>query len=303
MNRYQKLIVIFLLMVGTYIILAYNGTNVTPGTIVINKGDNKEDNIVTDSQKITIEDIKQNYVSREIINITEFKNKYVLVESKEAGLASGFDLYNLETGDRDILPTGPNYVQLDRIVDENRIIFLADGRNNLNSERGFPFYIVCSREIENTSSESDSIATYQTKYFNIIEKVEFGNKSNEVIADIRITLDGIEILFESAKGKDAEFYAGTTMIPRAKIAYNENEHQLIITFEETIIGEKINNLAIREENYYIDSIQLTEENNDSIVMIELKGSAKYYTAKTGHLSDAGLPYVEFSFKNSIDVIN
>jgi len=297
MNKYQKLIVIFMLMIGIYIILAINSTKEAPDTIGIS---NEKDNIVTDSQKITIDEIKQNYEGREIINIIEFKNKYVLVESREAGIASGFDLYNLETGDRDILPIGTNYVQLDRIDDENRMIFLADGRNNLNSERGFPFYIVCSRGEENVSSDSDFIATYQTKYFNVNEVVEFGNKSNEVIADIRITLDGIEILFESVEGKEAEFYAGTTMIPRTKTAYDEDAHQLIITFEETNIGEKIYDLTLREENYYIDSIQVIEENNDSKVIIRLKDSAKYYTAKTGHLTDAGLPYVEFSFISNVD---
>lgn len=80
--------------------------------------------------------------------------------------------------------------------------------------------------------------------------------------------------------------------------YDEETNQFIIIFEQTKVDEKINELS-REKNYYINSIYITEENNDSKVIVDLKDSANYFTAQVERLEDAGPPFVDFSFMSKV----
>lgn len=96
-------------------------------------------------KKLTIEDIKKNYKDRPIKNIIPFKEDFVLVEWQKPTFANRFDLYNLKTGEMNFVYGTTNYVKVQKIVDEDRIIFFADGRESETRYWEFPFLEDCRR--------------------------------------------------------------------------------------------------------------------------------------------------------------
>lgn len=255
------------------------------------------------ANNLTIEDIKEKYKDRTIINIINYKN-YVLVESRynipgnpQKTYASHFDLYNLSTGDMDLLPTSDNYVQLVKIINEDNLLFLANGKNHSTPHHLFPFYIECYRGEENVNSQYDFRNRYIPRYLSVDQEEDFGFKGDEVISDIKVTITGLEILFKPAKGKEDEFHAGFTTIPLTATRYIKDNNQFTIKFNKTIIDENItcNGTKINKGNYYINSIELKEINNSSVVIVNLKDTAKFYTADIKKMIDDDLPFVEFYF--------
>jgi hypothetical protein len=128
---------------------------------------------------ITIEDIKKNYNNREIVNITNYLN-YVLVESSiNTTGGSMYELWNLKNGDSDILPVGPIYACLYKMINPNKIVFAADGRSTIGDYKRFPFYIECLRNKEYPSERSDFYKEEIPQYVEIDEPEEFGPKHKE----------------------------------------------------------------------------------------------------------------------------
>lgn len=287
---------IFLLIILSISFMIIGCTQKSKVNINTNEIPNKIDN----ERKLSLEDVKKKYSDNEIVNIETYKH-YVLVESRKDTYANSFHLYNLKTGHKDILPVMPFYCKLENIVHENHINFLADGTNHITPSREFPFIIECRREEENSDYGSEFRAYHRNKYFEINEVTKFGDKENEVISDVKVTLNGIEILFEPMKGKESEFYAGDIKIPPTEISYNLEKHQLIVKFTSTIVSEDMKKLSTKnEDNYYLDSYQLSKENDSSIVILNLKDTTKFYTADIECISDYGLPYLSISFSSKID---
>lgn len=248
-------------------------------------------------KKLTIEDIKKKYTDRKIINIINYKD-YVLVESqRDYPEASQFDWYNLRTGDMDILPTSPNYAQLVKVITEDKMLFVTNGKNDVSPHSTFPFYIECYRGEENVNSQYDFRDRYITKYLSVDQGVHFGNKDDEVISDIKVTLTGIEVLFEPVKGKEAKFYTAYTTIPHTKTKYIKDKHQFVIEFEKTGISQGLASKSMKtsQDSYYIKSVKFLEKSDSSIVMVNLKDTAKFYTADIKKIIDNDLPFVQFSF--------
>ncbi len=144
-------------------------------------------------KKLTIDEIKKGYEGRPIKNITQFKDNYVLVEWQKPTLANRFDLYNLETGEKDILPTAPYYVSLPEIVNEYRFVFLADGRNHISSHRDFPFLIECRMDRIEPIYGTRFSYKYKPMYFSLAHEVEFGFLKNQIISEIAIRPNNIKI--------------------------------------------------------------------------------------------------------------
>lgn len=262
----------------------------------VNINENEIPNKIDNERKLSLEDVKKKYNDKEIVNIVTYKH-YVLVESSRDTYANSFHWYNLATGDMDILPVKPHYCKLEKIVHENHITFLADGTNHINHAKVFPFSIECRKD----EDDEDFRAYYRDKYFKINEATEFGQKENEVISNVKVTLNGIEILFEPIKGKEGEFYAGNTTIPPTEISYNTEKHQLIVKFTNTRVSEDMMKLSTKnEDNYYLDSYQVRKENDSSIVILNLKDAAKFYTADIERMTDEDLPYLRISFSDHID---
>lgn len=252
--------------------------------------------------KLTMEDIRAKYTDRKIVNVINHGD-YVLVESKSdyPATVSWFHWHNLKTGDIDIMPTSPYYVRLVEIINEDMMLFEASGKNDVGPYRSFPFYIECYRNEEN-GGQLDFRDRHIPKYFTVDQGTSFGNKGDEVISDIRITLTGIEVLFKPVKGREDYFYAGFITIPPTKTRYVKDKHQFIIEFEKTRISEDIKNkgLKVAEENHYLNSVELREESHSSRVAVNLKDKAKLYTAdiKTIYDTNSDLPFVQFYFSSN-----
>lgn len=265
--------------------------------------DNKKD-----KGSFTLEEIKNQYDSDNIKNITEYtgkfsKVKYVLIEVKEDTLANRFVLYNLRTGDKDVLPTYPYYVKFEKIESENRIIFINEGTNHISPHREFPSKIICIRDEENPNREDDFLVSSIEKklYFKLDRSVNFGLKGKEVIKDIRVTLTGIEVLFEPVEGYESDFYAGDTMLPVTETSYDEKNKEFILRFKDTKITENLKYSNFQQNNYYIKSIKVTEEGENSLIILNIDDTAKYYTGvkKDTFADGGGFPYLSLEFIKEI----
>lgn len=87
----------------------------------------------------TMEKIKEKYTTENIgkvVDISTYQN-YVLVEySNDSAISQGFDLYNLKTGDRDIMPLNSK-ARVFQFASSDYIVFESDGVNPLNGHRFF----------------------------------------------------------------------------------------------------------------------------------------------------------------------
>lgn len=256
--------------------------------------------------KLTIEDIKAQYTGGEkgeIVSLTNIKEKYILVEFTSDVYMKEFALYDMSTGDKDTLFRGDHSTKLEKIEDENSFVFIADVPNNGNGHKYFPEIIKSCRYQETLDSENDFRLTRQKLYLKVDQGVEMGIKSDESIADIKVTLDGFEVLFEPMQGKEGEFYAAYTSIPVAKTHYHKANNQLIVEFQDTIINKRINTVHINEGNRYISSIDIEKERSNIILKVNLKDTAKYYNIEFSHLDPAidDFPYLHFDFVSKFNM--
>jgi len=253
------------------------------------------------TQKLSIDDIRKNYKEeRRTVTQTYPYENYLLVESKlsEFRAANRFELFNLETGIRAILPTGIFVVQLKAIISENDLIFFAKGTNAIDLQVFFPFILECQRN----DAREPFCATRKPAYLSIGQDSSFGNKKNEVLLNIRVTLEGVEILFGPMKGKEGEFWADYFSIPVASTKYAADKNQFIITFMSTKPDESIskNQSRFLPGNEYFSSLQINEIDGNCQVILNLTKIAKYYTGELINLkSSFSLPYVVLSFAEEL----
>lgn len=230
---------------------------------------------------------------------TETYKEYLLVEYTRDNRYTYFDWYNLKTGDKDILPVWDTHSTLKKIANENNIIFYTDGKNITDSNyKIFPFIYECIRKKEIINYEDDFFAKKVDRYFGINESCEFGSKSHEVLDDIKLTFQGIEILFTPMTGYEMEFNAGNPTIPPTKTTFIEKNNQFIIEFKDTKIGDKLHDILEKYDNFFIKSLNIKEYGNNTKIIINLKEKAKYYNAKEVHVSEEGFPVLIFTFSNN-----
>jgi len=264
-----------------------------------------EKNISLKIQKLTIEDIRNNYKEegRTVTQAFSYES-YLLVESKLIGIAaaSRFELFNLETGTRTILPTSMFNVRLREIVNENDFVFLADGTNAEFPQVLFPFILECQRN----DARETFYATRKPAYLPIVQECCIGNKKDVVILSIKVALEGVEILFGPMKGKEGKFWAGYYSPPEAHMKYVAEKSQFLITFINAKPDESLSKDALKAEfdNAYISSLDIDEIGGNCRVTLNLTGEAKYYTGELRSLrSSSRLPYVVISFAKEIEVVD
>lgn len=247
---------------------------------------------------LTIEKIKEKYTGGglgKIVNTYDYRN-YILVEYLNPSNIQCFDLYNLETGDRDIMELGCNAKVFD-FSSGDRVVFESDGTNQRDGIKLFPYYLTYTRIKEITGSENDFSCDRRDLYKLLDEGVEFGVKENEMISDLKVTLTGLELEFAPQKGKEGEFFAGDAAIPVMKTSYDRNKNQFTIELFSTSISPELLRKAFKEQNHYINSVQIKEKGSNSLVMINFKDAAKYYTAQSCNVEE--FPYINFIFKSSV----
>lgn len=272
------------------------------------KADSNENQLQTtggiEKKELTVENIVKSYESENIgkvIGVTEYKH-YVLIEYINEANYKRFNWHNLETGDRDGVGNMDTNSKLVQIISGDYLVFESDGVCTLNGHRFFPFSIDCYRESEATGYDGEFHNERKEKYLGIDEGYEFGVKSDVLVSDIKVTLQGVEMLFSPMEGKEGSFYIGYTTIPVINTSYAPDKNQFIIKFNNTEINPKLNTHTIKEQNAYIKSIELKEAGNDTIAIISLKETARYYSARDGHTEPAidDFPFVEFAFINKLE---
>lgn len=268
----------------------------------------QEDKKTPVQDKLTMEQVKSNYEKNpawKLVETTDYRANpanihYVLVEYINDAGRDCFDWYNLHTGDKDEMPLIASLkAKLVTICSPDMLIFETDGRNVVNSHRSFPQIVECYRNQEVVGYEGDFYPITSPKYQNISEGAEFGNKSGENISDIKITLQGIQVLFEPIPGREAEFYTAYTTIPVTKISYSNEGNKLIVEFPDTGISAKLppDSRNINIQNNYLSHLELIQDGTIARIVIGLKDTAKYYTAKDTHVEPAvdDFPCVNIEF--------
>lgn len=266
-------------------------------SIILNGCSDKTKVAATDqeSPKLTIEDIKKNYTDTNIKNIQNIGKDYVLIESQQETFANKFDLYNLNTGDMDTMPTSIDFVTLEKIENENYLVFLSNGKNSESPFAKAPYLIKCVRIKNEIDKADDFIALYEDKYLPLDYSIQLGSKEESQMSNINITFDGIEVLFKAIKGKEVWFYADATDISPTKISYDKDKKQLTFEIACKELGEKLKaaNKVTLSDNQYISAYEITQNDNKIFLTLDLKDTAKQYLFKIKRLPD-GTPYFHVS---------
>lgn len=268
----------------------------------INANRNKAEN------KLTIEQIKQSYAKTDekVLSTHEYKN-YVLVESQAPTIANHFTLFDLKTGDRDVLPGGINFLDSAKIIDENNIILYSKGTNSESDRQVFPFEIDCTRGTENSVSDGDFVPSYKDIKFPIDKHIYLKGKSKELINDIRVTLNGIQICFGPQDINDVNFYADYTDTPSFDISYDKKAGEFSFKFQDTKIKKALSSMSFKSNsNTFIKSLNLKEIGSSAEITIKLSDAAKYFTGRKAYIEDfmAGKgndsPYLDIQFMTNAD---
>jgi len=230
------------------------------------------------------------------------------VESQASTMANHFALYNVKTGSKNTLPNGINFIDTAKIFDENNIILYAKGTNSESAWQGFPYEIDCIRGIGNTNQDIEFTSIDKEIKFPIDKSLSLNGKEKEVLTDIRVTVNGFQVCFGPQKGSEVEFMADYVDCPSTSLSYDDTTGEFSLKFQDTIIDNSLLKLnEISQNNTFIKSLSIKQNNNTAIIKISLNDRAKYYTGKKGstdcgieYKGDIGIPYMDIEFfKNNI----
>ncbi len=279
--------------------LIFNGCT-DDNTKTVNTTPNEKVNITNqDTFKFTIDEIKKKYTEDKILNINQFKEGYVLVESMIENFGNRFDLYNLKTGETNTLPKSQfGHASLEKVINENYFILLSDGKDSDGPFGKFPYLIHCIR-IKNDLNKNDNfIALYEDKYFNLDEPVQSGSKEWDVMSNVIVTLDGLQVLFSPINGNESGFYTDFTDIPPTKTSYDKNKSQITFEIGANQLGEKLKGMkkVILDDNQFISSYEINLKGNKVYLVVEVKDLTKEYMVKIMRLPEGQLPYFSVIFR-------
>lgn len=263
--------------------------------------------IIRDSsiQKISQKDIRsfyKNESNKELLEIINFKKGFALAiwESIGAGVPKRYEVFNLETGERNMVYGMNNFIESYRIVDENLFIFHVFGKHSEIAHLDFPFILECHRN----PYEYIFNQTRKERYFKLNENVEVGSYPNQKILDVQIFPDGVKIVFELL----VNGYAGRgSDIPLTKTEYNEASNEFSIISSDTKVPTNLmdHSSELEQIGYYIKSIQIKQLKSSSVIILKLHKEsfyvefpAKYYAGEIGEqivLTKGIRPYVRFIF--------
>ncbi|MDI6705279.1 MAG: hypothetical protein QME73_03360 [Bacillota bacterium] len=255
------------------------------------------------TSKLTVEEIKNNYPDEKILDIHELESRYVLVEVQRDTYANRFELYNLETGERDVLPTGVEYTEPHEIVNQNHVVLLATGRDSESSYQNFPYY---KRFIKNSGvddKDNSFICINEDRYLDIGEKTGTDSGKRGVLSAVIVGLESVEFLFKPERGKEAGFYAAFTDIPATEIMAEEDNSVMLVRFEDAAVEGAVgyNGILYGGDNPYFSRLEVREEDSGVSVYIHLTESAGRYLVKKGRLPlPTGFPYLHLEFRSGLE---
>lgn len=259
--------------------------------------------------KLTLEQIEESCAkaNEEIISTRKYGD-YIIVESHPLNSSIIITLYNLKTGDKDMLPSCEYRIDSDKTywVNENDIILYSSGKNYVCGYQSFPLQIHCKRDSENIGSNSDFMPYLEDVKLPVTQQISLNGKPNvkQEITDIRVTVNGLQICFGPQDSEDILYIADYVDCPPTSISYDETCKEFTLKFKDTRFAQSYANISsLPYSNSYIKFIDLKESSDSASVIIKLNGSAKYFTGKKSEvdfdmLNSVGIPYMDIQFFNS-----
>lgn len=281
MKRYILLIVLFLAL-----ITLTAGCDSTPSQNIKS----------SEKPVLTLDMIKEKYKTEnlgEIIKTYDY-GTYMLVEYLNGAHQQRFDLYNLKTGDRDKMPLDSE-ADVWNFVSGDRIEFKARGINQLNDRKSFPYYIVCTRVGEVIESENDFHYEKIELYKGINEGEEISGNRNGMLCDLKVTLTGLEMEFTHKSGNVEKLYIDDVATQAMKTSYDSANKQFLMELLGVSVSPELLKRQINGKNRYIDSIEIREKEENSLVIVNIKDAVNSYTVET---DQDEFPWIRIKFKNS-----
>jgi hypothetical protein len=281
--------VLFLVINNNLQTLSSSNSNSKPSTI--------DSGLITiDSINKKYEEMKKDYPELKIINTQQFKGEdgnYVLFEVQYSNDKDNFfELHSLTTGRQERLMVGGKS-SLEKIVNENEIIFNCNGEFDNGSYRTFPYKARCFRVKNSDTDYNDEnfISVNEDIYIDIKQSADCGSSLYANIKNIIITTDGVEILF------DFDAIPGSINLPETKATYDHEKNQLVLEFKKCSLGGKYDKARqlTEKDNPFINSVILEKADSNSRIRINLNGTAKKYNIKNSILPSSTECFAKVSF--------
>lgn len=200
-----------------------------------------------------------------------------------------YDLYNKETGESVNLPTMPEYVKLESIVNENCFIFHATGENSESTVKHFPSLLICYQANGETFQ-----SIRKELYHDLTESVSAGSQDEAILEAISFSLDGIQCLFNRGCPEQGII---RNDIPPVSTSYNQETSQFSIHMTGCTLSPSLTILddALQYGSNIIDYAVLSEADTIMIVLtLDVSSATKYFADST--ISDK--LFCTFRFLNS-----
>lgn len=251
-------------------------------------------NEVNNKLPLTIEKIKANY--KQVLSTKEFNENYVLVQYSGEYDGSSFDLYNLKTGNKDVVVNN-GFSKLIKIINENEFLFLESGQSFESPLWTPPYYLRCIRVKQVANTEGSFKSVTEPAYFNVDESTVFGEKNSDMISKVDSLAELLSVTFSPAPGKEGDFFAAYSNVPVTSTSYIKDKNQLVIEFKDCEIDKKLISVKYNiSDNEYISGCEIIKNQNDSKLIIDLKSTAKAYNCSTVDVAN-GLVKLNIKFMN------
>jgi len=229
-----------------------------------------------------------NYYGDQLIEYFEIASHGVLVKYHD-DLGDWHHVVNFDEGKTYQLPIIAGEVSLEKVINENEFLLLADGKNQLNSYQEFPYLL---HAIKGSTNEYSVVRADQWRQ--IGESIEPVPGKTGSIRDIATSFDGLQIMFQPKVGDEVNFYAAYTDIPTTEINFDGN-NSLLIKFTDASMAEDINLGFLNSNHLYIQDIQLSQADDGVLLTLVLSDEAKEYFIFKKSL-DQETPIFDIRFK-------
>lgn len=237
-------------------------------------------------ERLSIELPTENVVAKH-----EISERYVLVETQLSGNAPKFDLYDLEKGEMYNLPTMPEYVVLEEILNENYYVFRTTGENSESVDRFVPEMLKCFRVYDKASAFE---ATREPICFNLTESVVVGTeqRANAEHADVDFGIRDICIGFSSREGSEKSV-DGFPLLPCVEIKGSGENRALVININKMGITTEVYGEETIKHNPYVKEYEMEETMGGVKLVVHLEDKVEGFFVD---VSQGEYPSIKLSFE-------
>lgn len=238
---------------------------------------------------------EHNKINRPTNNVVEeykINERYILIETQLDGNAPRFDIYDQEDNEIFNLPTMPEYVDLEDVVNENYIVFRSTGSNSETVNKSVSKLIKCFRTEQ---SDPAYVSIEEPILFNFTERVIIGSEDSAYATDIiiGIGLRDVQVAFES-KEENPLIAGGPSTVPQTLIYFKREANMLVIRIKTGAnIDSNILGADTLNYNLYIEDCSIYEDEGAIEICIYINDDVSgYYVDLT--LGES--PYIKISFR-------